>query len=159
MEFVLHHNYFIFKDRYNLQIWGSAIGARCAPSYASLFLGMWEHEDTQADHDKANGKVRTWLRFIDDVLCIWQGTSSELQIFISHLNLNDQNLHLKYSLSRTSLDVLDILIFVDDTGRISMDVFLKKTLVNVLLHASLFHPWHTFWSIPVVQFLRIHPEN
>lgn len=108
MEFILHHNFFIFKDRYYLQIRGTAMGATCAP--AKLFLGMWEREHIQMDCNDDNGQVLLWLRFIDDFFFIWQGTLVDLHDFISYLNTNNQNIKLTHTISKKTLDILDIRI-------------------------------------------------
>lgn len=42
LDYVLQHNYFIFDGGFYRQVSGTAMGARCAPSYANLFFGWWE---------------------------------------------------------------------------------------------------------------------
>ncbi|OCT59677.1 hypothetical protein XELAEV_18000535mg [Xenopus laevis] len=42
LRFVLYHNVFLFDGTYYLQRQGVAMGAKCAPSYANLYLGEWE---------------------------------------------------------------------------------------------------------------------
>lgn len=42
LEFVLTHNFFLFKESLFLQLQGTAMGAACVPSYANLFLGLWD---------------------------------------------------------------------------------------------------------------------
>lgn len=44
LEFALTHVFFVFKETYNLQVQGTAMGASCMPSYANVFLGMWEQD-------------------------------------------------------------------------------------------------------------------
>lgn len=39
LDFVLRHNYFTFDGNFYRQVSGTVMGARCAPSYANLFLG------------------------------------------------------------------------------------------------------------------------
>lgn len=57
------------------------MGAPWAPSYACLHLGMWEEQDVYTS-SMYLGHVRLWLRYIDDVLVIWNGTSEDLNKFI-----------------------------------------------------------------------------
>lgn len=59
LELVVRHNFFLFKDCYYLQLRETAMGATCAPSYANLFLGMWEWESVQVDLGRVDGHVVT----------------------------------------------------------------------------------------------------
>lgn len=38
LDFILQHNYFVFNNTFYKQVSGTAMGARCDPSYANLFL-------------------------------------------------------------------------------------------------------------------------
>ncbi|CAJ0955578.1 unnamed protein product [Ranitomeya imitator] len=113
-------------DRPFLQLQGTAMGASCAPSYANLFLGLWER-DVVLD-TPGHSSVISWLRYIDDILFIWQGSTSRLDTFLNHLNSSD--------------------------GTIATDIFRKSTATNALLHFSSSHPPKLKSSIPVGQFLR-----
>ena len=53
-------------DRY-LQIHGTAMGTKMAPSFAFLFLGHFEQNTLR----NAPFRPHTWLRYIDDIFMIW----------------------------------------------------------------------------------------
>ncbi|KAM4043753.1 uncharacterized protein ACNLHF_014024 [Anomaloglossus baeobatrachus] len=153
LDFILTHNAFLFKDRYYLQRRGTAMGAACAPSYANLFLGMWErglfHED-----DLFSQHVICWHRYIDDVLFLWQGAASLLDEFMIYLNRNNLNIKLTYVASQKQLDFLDIHFEVGADGALHTDIHRKETSVNSLLHASSAHTRSTIRAVPTGQFLR-----
>ncbi|XP_077155826.1 uncharacterized protein LOC143818375 [Ranitomeya variabilis] len=65
LSFVLHHNYFLFDRTYYLQRSGVAMGAKCAPAYANIFLGWWEEKFVYPLPSFA-AHVHAWVRFIDD---------------------------------------------------------------------------------------------
>ncbi|CAJ0958196.1 unnamed protein product [Ranitomeya imitator] len=67
LQFVLTHNFFLFKGSFFLQLQGTAMGASCSPSYANLFLGLWERDLFLSDSTPLNDKVLSWSRFIDDI--------------------------------------------------------------------------------------------
>ncbi|OCT57705.1 hypothetical protein XELAEV_18003163mg [Xenopus laevis] len=74
LHFVLHHNVFLFNGIYYLQHEGVAMGAKCAPSYANLYLGEWEHYVFSAEeYEMYLGHVLRWHRYINDIMLIWQG--------------------------------------------------------------------------------------
>ncbi|XP_071995609.1 uncharacterized protein [Engystomops pustulosus] len=129
------------------------MGARCAPSYANLFLGWWEELHVYPS-SPFQQHVIGWHRFIDDILFFWTGTLDECQQFIEHLNVNPWHICLTSHLSLLSADFLDLRIRVDN-GRILTTLFRKQTATNSLLHYGSFHPQHVRDGIPIGQFLRI----
>ncbi|XP_075442459.1 uncharacterized protein LOC142487291 [Ascaphus truei] len=156
LRFILTHNYFIFRNRYYLQKRGTAMGATCAPSYANLFLGWWEREIVfSEDNVEFTQHVLLWLRYIDDVLILWQGTAAGFKGFVDALNHNNMNIKLTFSCSKTQVEFLDLFINLGPDGTLYTDIFRKKTATNAILHASSFHPEHQIKGIPKSEFLRL----
>jgi hypothetical protein len=60
-------NNFMFNDEHYLQISGTAMGTKMAPSYANIFLGRLERRLLHY----APTKPFSWLRFIDDINMKW----------------------------------------------------------------------------------------
>ncbi|XP_069613347.1 uncharacterized protein [Ranitomeya imitator] len=156
LEFILTHNFFVFKDRFFLQRQGTAMGAACAPSYANLFLGYWEREIFQGGAQPVPHvhQILGWYRYIDDVLFIWHGPAQELQEFMSGLNDNGSNIKLTFTYHQNEISFLDITLRVQENGEIHTDLFRKETSVNALLHSTSSHPPSTIRAIPTGQFLR-----
>ncbi|CAJ0953057.1 unnamed protein product [Ranitomeya imitator] len=137
-----------------LQLQGTAMGAACAPSYANLFLGAWERGIFLSDPVVHVDKVHHWIRYIDDVFFIWEGTIEHLNEFMSRLNVNDLNIKLTFSHGR-QINFLDLDVFVSPQGVIETNVYRKPTATNTLLHASSSHRQSTINGIPIGQHLRI----
>ncbi|XP_073413499.1 uncharacterized protein [Dendrobates tinctorius] len=153
LEFVLHDNVFTFNNSIFLQMQGTAMGVSCAPAYANLFLGAWERDLFQGDLIQGVNNVHNWMRYIDDIFYLWEGTVDDLNIFMSNLNKNDINLRLTFHHGR-KLDFLDLYISASSDGRLRTEVFRKPTTTNSLLQTSSSHPGPTIKSIPIGQFLR-----
>ncbi|CAJ0939008.1 unnamed protein product [Ranitomeya imitator] len=130
LNFVLHHNYFLFDRTFYKQISCVAMGACCAPAYANIFLG--------------------W----DFVTIIWDGTEAACLQFLKELNDNSLNIFLTYSCSPDSAVFLDLRILTEG-NRLVTDLFCKPTATNSLLQYQSFHPQHTRMGIPTGQFLRV----
>ncbi|KAM3926827.1 uncharacterized protein RB166_009651 [Leptodactylus fuscus] len=130
------------------------MGASCAPSYANLFLGLWERQIFLTDPIFLADHVQFWWRYIDDVLFIWQGSLTDLELFMECLNDNDRNIKLTWSYSRTKIEFLDIALSVDINGYIQTDLYRKPTSSNALLHYKSAHPRYVVNNIPTGQFLR-----
>lgn len=45
VEFLLHHNYFMFDGQFFLQWRGASMGARFSPSFANIFMAAWVPPD------------------------------------------------------------------------------------------------------------------
>jgi len=76
---VLTHNNLTFNGKHYLQILGTAIGTKMAPSYANIFMGNLEADLIE----KPLVKPHTWHRFIDDILLIWTEGEERLKRFRS----------------------------------------------------------------------------
>ena len=65
---VLTKNFFNFNGQLYEQIQGTAMGTRMAPNYAIIFMHYLE-TNFLSNYPK---QPKTWLRFIDDIIVIWQ---------------------------------------------------------------------------------------
>lgn len=153
LDSVLSHNYFMFNGTFYKQVSGTAMGAKCAPSYANLFLGWWE-ETLVYPLDLFQQHVTHWSRFIDDIVFIWSGSKQECLGFITVLDNNCFNIFLTATISDKAVDFLDLSLCLQD-NRIITHLHRKKTATNSLLHYSSHHPKHLKRGIPVGQFLRV----
>jgi hypothetical protein len=82
LELVLHCNHFEFNNKLYLQIGGTAMGTRVAPSLANLFLGRFEEQLLK----NVPCKPRLWRRFIDDIFMIWTHGEDKLNEFVEYTN-------------------------------------------------------------------------
>ena len=80
---ILTLNNFIFNGINYLQTLGCAMGTKCAPSYANIFMGMFEERHI---YPRILNKTRLFLRYIDDLFFIWKGTADELKKFLEEIN-------------------------------------------------------------------------
>ena len=134
-------NNFSFNDNHYLQIHGTAMGTKMAPSYANFFLGYFEASALE----NAPFKPHTWLRYIDDIFMIWTEGLDNLKIFIDCLN----------SHSFTNIPFLDVSVSLTDDGNLSTDLYTKPTDKHQHLLYSSCHPLHTKKAIPFSLALRL----
>ena len=76
---ILTMNNFTFNDSHYLQIHGTAMGTKMVPSFANLFLGLFEKNALR----NASFQPHTWLRYIDDIFMIWTESPENLKIFFN----------------------------------------------------------------------------
>ena len=96
---ILTMNNFTFNQEHYLQVHGTAMGTKMAPSFANLFLGIFEINALS----NAPFHVHTWWRFLDDIFMIWTEGLDHLKIFIDYLN----NIHptIKFTSSHSLTNV------------------------------------------------------
>ena len=79
---VLNHNNFTFNAEHFLQINGTTMGTKMAPSYANIFMGKLEKLIIQSSPHKP----LSWFHFIDDVDMKWTESEENLNRFFDHVN-------------------------------------------------------------------------
>ena len=105
LRVIIRDNCFRFHDTFFLQTKGVAMGTKCAPPFANLFLGSLEEK--ALDQWKGTHPL-LWLRFLDDILMLWPGNNTELQLFLGHLNNMMYNINFTMSQDKSAITFLDL---------------------------------------------------
>ena len=95
------------------------------------------------------------MRFIDDILLIWEHGRAELDKFILHLNTVHRTIKFTSEISLNEVSFLDTMVHLDPTQGLSTDLFVKPTDSNNYFLYTSAHPRHCKRGIPFGQFLRI----
>ena len=149
---ILTLNNFIFNGINYLQTLGCAMGTKCAPTYANIFMGVFEERHI---YPYIMDKIRVYMRYIDDIFFIWKGTESELDEFLKHLNEKHATIKFDYEKSKMSINFLDLTIYKDEQGKLATKLYTKPTDRQAFLHKHSSHPNHMKKSIPYGQALRL----
>ncbi|CAJ0946808.1 unnamed protein product [Ranitomeya imitator] len=153
IKFILQHNYFVYEDQHYLQTWGTAMGTRFAPSYANIYVAKWEESYIISEGRLHPGLV-TWRRFIDDILFIWDGPRSDLDRFIAGPNSNQYGLEFTPNISTTSINFLDLNIYVDN-NQLHTKCHRKEVDSNSFIHITSCHLPVWLANVPKSQYTRI----
>ena len=149
-KFVLTNNVFEFDSDIYLQVSGTAIGTRMAPTYAIIFLHMFESKFLKS----ASLNPYIWYRFIDDIFSIWQHGEARLRAFTTELNARHPSIQFTWDVSESLVPFLDVNVRLEDSA-ISTDLYVKPTDTHQYLHPASCHPGHVKRSIPFSQAWRI----
>ncbi len=147
---VLENNHFKFDNDHYLQKMGTAMGSAMAPAYASLFMGKLEQDFL----DACVIKPTIWLRFLDDIFMIWDGSLNELNTFICDLNKCHPTIKFTHQISQNSVSFLDVRVAKDDSLNVVTDVFVKETNTHQYLNYTSCHPKACKNGIPYSQAKR-----
>ena len=93
MDLVLTQNNFELAGDHYIQIHGTAMGTRMAPSGACPFMGCLEEDLLLSSTHKS----LIWLRYIDDIFLIWTHGQQELDNFITLANIRHPDILLSSS--------------------------------------------------------------
>ena len=150
LELILKCNNFKFDRNHFLQINGTAMGTRVAPTYANLFMALFEEKYTYTH----NSKPRKWFRFIDDIWGIYKGNRESFKKFNSDINSIHPSITFSGEFSEMEVDFLDVATYRKNS-RVYSKLFCKPTDSHSYLEFNSCHPPNNKTSIPYSQFLRI----
>ena len=150
LTLVLKHSNFTFNGEHFLQINGTAMGTKMAPSYANIFMGKLEKLIIQS----APHKPLSWFCFIDDVDMKWTESEENLNRFFDHANNVHPTIKFTHETSRNNISFLDTYTTCEN-GIMSTDIYNKPTDKHQYLSPQSCHPKHCTKSIPYSQALRI----
>ena len=151
IELILTKNNFVFDDEHYLQVHGTAMGTRMAPSYANIFMGMLE----KTILENAIYKPTVWWRYIDDVFTIWPHGEECFKQFVSQINNIHSSIKFTAEWSYESVSFLDVSVIINKEGRIITDLYTKPTDTHQYLHRQSCRPRHCKSTIPYSQSLRL----
>ena len=150
LELILKCNNFTFDRKYFLQINGTAMGTRVAPTYANLFMAHFEEKYIYTH----NSGPRKWFRFIDDIWGIFKGNKESFQKFNSDINSIHSSITFSGEFSETEVNFLDVTTYRKNS-KVYSKLFCKPTDSHSYLEFNSCHPPNNETSIPYSQFLRI----
>ena len=124
LHLILTLNNFVFNGFHYLQQMGCAMGTKCAPSYANLFMGDFEEKHI---YPHINLHSILYLRFIDDIFMLWKGTKEQLDNFIKDLNRKHPSIKFDIDISRKQVHCLDTTVYITDQNELRTNLYTKKT--------------------------------
>jgi hypothetical protein len=97
-----------------------------------------------------------WLRFLDDVFCVFTQGQEEFHKFVEYLNAASEDIKFTAGQSLERVNFLDTTVILDpDTRRLYTTVFSKPTDTHDYLHFTSSRPDHCKTGRPKGQLLHI----
>ena len=122
LTLVAKHSNFTFDGNHCLQINGTAMGTKMAPSYANIFMGDLEERLLLSSLKQPH----SWLRFIDDADMKWIHSDKEIDDFFEHANSIHPSIKFTHGVSKTKMSFLDTTTTVKE-GNMTTDLYSKPT--------------------------------
>ena len=144
LKLVLTNNIFSFDKKFYLQKNGLAMGSKCGPTFANIYVYILEKKWLSIN------RPIVYKRFIDDIFII-----SETEINISLFKSIFKNLNLNITTGK-KVQFLDLLISKNEyQDIIKFELYTKPTNTFQYLYFSSNHPKHIFNNIPKSLFIRL----
>lgn len=154
LEITLKNNDFEFNNEYFLQICGTAMGKKYAPSLANIYLLEFDYNAIKNSFILPD----SYFRFLDDIFFIWTGTEGQLLEYNEYLNTLVPGITINLEYHTQQVNFLDITIYknnnINEKTELLTKVFFKSTDSHQLLHTNSFHPKHVCRGILKSQFIR-----
>jgi hypothetical protein len=156
LTLTMNNNDFEFNGEYFLQICGTAMGKKYAPSLANIYLIDFD----EAAMSGFRIKPSNYGRYLDDVFFTWGGSVEELKEFENFLNNLIPGIKITLEYCQKEINFLDTTIYKQNiNGEQNWDtlqtkIFFKPTDTHQLLHVSSHHPKHTTRGILRSQLIR-----
>lgn len=154
LKLTLERNDFAFNDQIFLQICGTAMGKKYAPSLANIYLKRFD----KAAQTGFRIKPKLYWRYLDDIILIFPGTRHELQEYQAFLNSIIEGIKVELKARDRIIEFLDTYVYKTQENEqkwiLKTKPYFKPTDTHQLLHAASFHPRHTTRGILKSQFIR-----
>lgn len=150
MELILKLNNFSFNGENYLQVQGTAMGTRMAPSYANLFMAALEKQMLLW----TSSRPWVWWRYIDDVFAIWHVGEERLTTFLEEVNSYHPTIKFTAEHSTDRVTFLDTTVILEGDS-VRTDLYTKPTDTHQYLLPTSCHPKQCTTSIPYSQSLRL----
>ena len=108
------------------------MGTKMAPRYANLFMDRFE----RGFPDSETTRPLVWLRYIDDIFCVWTGSRPSLDAFLDRLNTRHSTLRFTSEISHAHVEFLDLNIFKGKR-------FHQRNLLDLSTHLKKKKPFNT----------------
>ena len=89
LDLVLKYNIFVFDDQLYQQLIGTAIGTKCAPNVADIFMSFIDQKIKNIAMKFSENGINPLLlykRYLDDILFIFLGSNDKLHKFFDEIN-------------------------------------------------------------------------
>ena len=155
LTLVLKSNIFEFNNELWIQILGTAMGTRVAPTFANIFMAKLEKlmQDSCPSHIRKH--IFAWKRYIDDILIIFTGSYEEFDDLMRHLNSVHKTIKFEepnHDRQENACNFLDIKVAIkESSSRCNLDA-LNNHINTVHVHSKLN-------SIRCTEFPSIVIEN
>ncbi|XP_055856163.1 uncharacterized protein LOC129919329 [Episyrphus balteatus] len=134
LHLCLTSGYFLYKEKFYLQIDGVAMGSPVAPIIADIWMQYFKMKALETSPIKPV----IWKRYVDDTFCILN--KNDVDTFLNHLNSVHSKIQFTMEIEENNtLAFLDVKVIKNQDGTLGHTVYRKNTHTDRYLHAASHH--------------------
>ena len=117
---------------------GVPIGSPLESLVSEVFFKLFEDELFQSGSPLLT-KIVYWYRYVDDVVCLWNGSLADLDSFLQFINSRYPTIQFTLEIGGKSINFLDLSIsLVNDHHE--FNIHRKNTCTDISIHATSYCP-------------------
>jgi len=156
----IEQNYFEFNKCFYEQIDGLPMGSPFSGLLANIYMHNLEINNILNENNPFKDKIIYWYRYMDDVICLFKGNTSDSENFLKYLNSLSNRISFTKEEQKRSINFLDITI-TNKCNNHTFKIFHKPAQSDLIIPQNSNHPWNqkmsTFHSM-INRLIRI-PMN
>ncbi|XP_055842593.1 uncharacterized protein LOC129909544 [Episyrphus balteatus] len=151
LHLCLTSGYFLYKEKFYLQIDGVAMGSPVALIIADIWMQYFEMKALETSLIKPV----IWKRYVDDTFCILN--KNDVDTFLNHLNSVHSKIQFTMEIEENNtLAFLDVKVIKNQDGTLGHNVYRKNTHTDRYLHAASHHHPANFNYVVSALINRAH---
>ena len=159
LTYILSHNIFKFGDHSYRQCSGIAMGTRCAPNFANLYMSVLEESFFERREKYGKLLPTFYKRYIDDILFIWEYPLLQFEQFENDLDCYHEAIKFTSEIDDNKVNFLDITIHkgkrFQNSNVLDISPYAKPCHRFTYLHFTSCHPRHIFHGIIIGEAKRM----
>ena len=138
VKMCMDQNYFRFNNRFYKQNKGLPMGSSLSPILAEIYMN--DFENNFMNNSKYKRNIIKWVRYVDDILIIWDGDMKEIENFVVEVNSIEPTIQFKEEIGGKEICFLDLNLRITENNKIEFDIFRKSSYTDVIIPNDSFHP-------------------
>lgn len=122
---------------------GLSMGSPLSSLVADIFMSQLEKDIMDNSHS-SSFSVKFWRRYVDDIICVWDGTEPDLSRFFNEMNAYHPSMEFTLEIGGDQIHFLDLTLhfkeFDSQQKTTVFNIYRKETFTGDSINGSSLHP-------------------
>lgn len=136
----INQNYFQYNNSFYIQEDGLPMGSPLSGLLADIYMNNLETTKILNETNPYKSKLLYWYRYVDDILCLFEGTQIEAEELHKHINSLSSQIKFSKEIQNSQINFLDITI-LKERHMHKFKIYRKPTTTDIIIPSNSNHPW------------------